>query len=143
MARKKIARKIVAYPKDKMYSPSGCEDKEVISVMIEELEAMRLKDVEELNQSEAAQRMGVSRQTFQNIIDSGRKKVARALFDGITIEIVGGNHVLSECSMRCGVCGELYDVEFIDDKHICPECGAGEVKCVARETSCKEWCVEK
>ncbi len=41
---------------------------------VEELEAMRLKDIENLTQQECADLMGISRQTFQNIIDNARKK---------------------------------------------------------------------
>ncbi len=48
--------------------------KEIV-LKVEELEAMRLKDIKGLTQQECADDMGISRQTFQNIIDSGRKKI--------------------------------------------------------------------
>jgi len=54
---------------------------------LEELEAMRLRDIEGLTQQECAERMEISRQTFQNIIDSARKKVAVALINGLSITI--------------------------------------------------------
>lgn len=142
MARKKIARKIVSYPKDNLFKPGACEGQQSVALMVEELEAMRLKDVEELSQQDAAERMGISRQTFQNIIDSGRKKVASALFEGMCIEIVGGNHVLADCYMKCTSCDEVYEVAYIDDKHICPECGCDRVTCTREEVDCTEWCVE-
>ncbi|UCF10946.1 MAG: DUF134 domain-containing protein, partial [Candidatus Bipolaricaulota bacterium] len=45
---------------------------------LDELEAMRLCDVESLYQSIAARRMGVSRGTVQRLLDSGRRKVTEA-----------------------------------------------------------------
>lgn len=54
---------------------------------IDEYEALRLADMEGLYQSEAAEHMGVSRQTFALIVKSARSKVARALFMGNALEI--------------------------------------------------------
>lgn len=59
---------------------------------IEKLEAMRLKDIEGLNQKDCAESMHVSRKTFQNIIDCTRKKVAVAHAVGNSIRIGGGNY---------------------------------------------------
>ena len=47
---------------------------EEIILKVEELEAMRLKDIEGLNQEQCAERMNISRQTFQLIIDEARRK---------------------------------------------------------------------
>ncbi len=50
-----------------------------ISLGRDELEALRLCDRDDLTQSEAGHKMGVSRGTVQRILSSARKKVARAL----------------------------------------------------------------
>ena len=98
------------------------------------------KQIEDLNQEECAKRMQVSRQTFQNIIDSARKKVAIALTDGKAIKIDGGNYRASFCKFKCFNCGELYEINYEQDKHKCPSCGSDEVICSKKAGICKKWC---
>lgn len=52
---------------------------ERITLYRDELEALRLCDMEGLTQEEAGKRMGVSRGTVQRILLSARKKAATAL----------------------------------------------------------------
>jgi len=68
---------------------------EVISLVIEEFEALRLVDLEGLQQEEAAQIMGISRRALWKDIQNARTKVALALATGKAIEIKGGNYVKS------------------------------------------------
>ena len=140
MSRRKIARRVQEYPKIEKFTPGVKGRREVRELLIEELEAMRLKDLEELNQQEAAERMGISRQTFQNIIESGRKKVTDALFNGYGIQIVGGDHVLYSCDMVCRSCGHHYKVENLEDKKKCPKCNSELIKCCDNEENCRKWC---
>ncbi|HID26190.1 MAG TPA: DUF134 domain-containing protein [Thermoplasmata archaeon] len=65
-----------------------------ILLTLEELEALRLVDLEDLTQEEAAMRMGVSRKTLWNDLQRARKKVAEALVKGCTIRIQGGSYAL-------------------------------------------------
>ena len=51
----------------------------------EELEVLKLCDLDDLTQAEAGDRMGVSRGTVQRILASARKKVAAALSKGQAI----------------------------------------------------------
>jgi len=53
----------------------------------DELEALRLKYVEKLDQIKAAEKMGVSQSTFQRILSSANQKTARALIQGKAIKI--------------------------------------------------------
>ncbi len=69
--------------------------RETVEITLDELEALRLADMEGLYQEAAARRMGVSRQTFGRIVTEARKKTARALVTGAAIEIRGGNVRLS------------------------------------------------
>ncbi len=55
-----------------------------------EMETMRLGDIEEMYQADAAEQMEVSRQTFGNIIQSAHKKIADALINGKAIIITDG-----------------------------------------------------
>ena len=132
------------FPKDTYFVPWGkpkCEIDEII-LKVEELEAMRLKDIEELNQEECAERMQVSRQTFQNIIDNARKTIAIALTEGKAIRISGGNYRATFCKFRCFNCGNGYELNHSLDKHICPNCGSNKVACSKKADFCKKWCDE-
>ena len=55
---------------------------EQILLSRDELEALKLCDLDDLTQEEAGERMGVSRGTVQRILADARKKVAKALSRG-------------------------------------------------------------
>ncbi len=77
MARPTKYRTVEFFPEGNYFVPLGkkeCELEEV-ELKVEELEAIRLKDIEGLTQEECAKKMEISRQTFQNIIESGRRKL--------------------------------------------------------------------
>lgn len=145
MARPTKYRRVAFIPENNHFVPAGrprCQVEE-IELKVEELEAMRLKDIENLNQEEAAKKMAVSRQTFQNIIDSARHKVALALTQGRGIRINGGNFTTYHCRYQCSSCEETYEINYAQDKHICPSCGSKEVLCTRKEKGCKGWCNQK
>lgn len=58
-----------------------------VNLSSEELEALRLKNLEELEQTEAAKKMETSQSTFQRILSSAYKKIADALINGKAIKI--------------------------------------------------------
>ncbi len=60
---------------------------EEIDLNVDELEALRLCDLNDLEQKEAAKRMKISQSTLQRILTSARKKVAEALIEGKAIKI--------------------------------------------------------
>ena len=82
-----IGADITAY----YFKPQGIplRDLEEISLDLDEVEAIRLADLEALYQIDAAARMGVSRQTFGNIIARAHKKIATALLQGKALRIAG------------------------------------------------------
>jgi len=63
---------------------------EEIPLTVDELEAVRLADLEGLYQEDAASRMAISRQTFGNIIASAHKKIADCLVNAKALKIEGG-----------------------------------------------------
>ena len=77
------------------------------SLTMEEVEAMRLADKEGCYQEDAANQMGISRQTFQRLLKKARYKVADALMNGKAVHITGGRYVTPEGGgrYRCGYCG--------------------------------------
>lgn len=58
-----------------------------IELSAEELEALRLKNMEDLDQIEAAEKMHTSQSTFQRILSSAYKKVTTALIEGKAIKV--------------------------------------------------------
>jgi predicted DNA-binding protein (UPF0251 family) len=74
-----------------VYKPAGValDGLHRVSLLPEELEALRLMDLEDLTQEEAARRMGVSRSTFQRIVCQARRQVALALSEGAALIIEG------------------------------------------------------
>jgi len=59
----------------------------VVHLTHEELEALRLKNIKDLDQTECAKLMKTSQSTFQRILSSAYKKISEALIDGKAIEI--------------------------------------------------------
>jgi predicted DNA-binding protein (UPF0251 family) len=59
-----------------------------VELGIDELEALRLCDHKNLEQTEAARKMKISQSTLQRILSSARKKVAEALIEGKAIKII-------------------------------------------------------
>ena len=57
----------------------------------DELEAIRLIDNEEMEQTKVAKKMKISQSTLSRLLKSGRKKIADALINGKSIKIQGGD----------------------------------------------------
>jgi len=92
MPRPRHCRRVAMLPHVTYYKPRGVPLSmlQCIELAVDELEALRLADLEGLYQEEAAQRMNVSRQTFGRILDASHKKVADALVHGKALSIAGG-----------------------------------------------------
>jgi uncharacterized protein len=93
MARPFKCRRVAFIPGVTYFKPAGIPLRflEEINLSVEEAEALRLKELEGLEQEQGADKMNVSRQTFQRILASARQKVADALLNGKAIRIEGGN----------------------------------------------------
>lgn len=90
--RPRCPRFIGIQPTTKYFLPLPAEhEPEIVPLSLEELETVRLVDLEELEQETAAQRMGISRKAFWIDLQNARKKIADALVNGKGIEIVDGN----------------------------------------------------
>jgi predicted DNA-binding protein (UPF0251 family) len=74
--------------------PEGCPKIEAVSITLEELETVRLVDLLDLDQEDAAFYMGISRKAFWNDLMNARKKIATALVYGMGLRIEGGSYVL-------------------------------------------------
>jgi len=67
-------------------------DLEAVSLRTDEFEALRLCDLEGLDQESAGERMGVSRGTVQRLVKSGREKVMGALVRNAALVIGDEDH---------------------------------------------------
>lgn len=85
-----------------------CKKPEYIVMNVDEIEALRLCDLEGIQQDDAAKRMEVSRGTLQRILYAARQKSAMALCEGKGVLIEGGNYELAtkycNCSKPCRGC---------------------------------------
>ena len=84
------SRKMVRFsPRAHCFKPQGIHmrDLDVVELTREELEAMRLKNIKELDQVECAKKMNTSQSTFQRILTSAYKKISQALIEGKIIKI--------------------------------------------------------
>lgn len=61
---------------------------EIVELTTEEVEALRLKNIKDLEQIECAKLMKTSQSTFQRILSSAYRKIAEALIKGKAIKIV-------------------------------------------------------
>jgi len=61
---------------------------EIIELTTEEAEALRLRNIKDLEQKEAARKMNTSQSTFQRILSSAYKKITEALIEGKAIKII-------------------------------------------------------
>lgn len=140
MARPHKERRVERLPPITHYKPVAIplRDLDEIVLTIEEMEAIRLADVELLDQGEAAIRMEVSRPTFHRIVNKAHQKIAKALWLGQALRIDGGNFRIANCPqarMRhflCQSCNHKWDLSHGKEnrcqKLICPACQSKLVK---------------
>jgi predicted DNA-binding protein (UPF0251 family) len=101
-------------PDIRQFKPAGTSAVNAgqVNLTFDELEAIRLADLEGLYQEQAAAKLKVSRQTFGRIINSAHQKIAEALVMGKSILIEGGEIMGLEKGQAMGAGGYC----------ICPKC---------------------
>ena len=114
MSRPIKLRCVAALPGATFFKPAGIPASllQAVRLSLEEIEAIRLKDLEGLEQEECAEKMQVSRPTFHRVLESGRGKLADALVNGKAIQIEGGNFGLPQQRFKCGNDGHEWEVPF-------------------------------
>ncbi|MBQ9105096.1 MAG: DUF134 domain-containing protein [Mailhella sp.] len=98
MPRPKHCRYVSSAPSVTYFKPRGIPLRELeeVTLSVDELEALRLADMEGLTAIDAAQHMQVSRHTFGRTLASARRKVATALCQGQAMRIEGGSYALRD-----------------------------------------------
>jgi len=127
MGRPQLWRRVSFIPAVTFFKPAGIPlaNLQEACLLVEEAEAIRLKDLKGLEQEECAQKMNISRSTFSRILDSARQKIADALLNGKAIRIEGGNFEMAVRRFRC-ISGHEWDVSFESliaaPPELCPKC---------------------
>jgi len=90
MPRPRLCRRIRFNPHITYFKPRGVPLRflQVVELTSEEIEALRLKNIRDLDQNECAKLMNTSQSTFQRILSSAYKKITQALIGGKAIVIV-------------------------------------------------------
>ena len=130
MARPPIERAVTGTPRIALFKPAGVPARELeqLRLGVDELEAIRLVDLEGLSHEQAADVMGVSRQTVGRVLERGRARVAEALVEGKAILIGGGQYRVEPRQLRCLACQELWVGEAGGNlSPACPKCGSEKV----------------
>lgn len=108
MPRPLRKRCIHFWPQATYFKPAGLPLRMIKEIELsgDELEAIRLKDLEGLDQEEVAEKMQVSRPTIVRILQSARKKIADVLVNSKAIKLEKGNNI-------------VFDREFMNHRRRC------------------------
>ncbi|MEX0974044.1 MAG: DUF134 domain-containing protein [Bacillota bacterium] len=113
------------------FKPAGIRMRELeeVSLGIDEVEALRLKDLTGLEQEDCAKRMNLAQSTFQRVLTAARTKVSRALIEGKALRIEGGNYLVSPSVFTCRDCGLEWPNQRRGPQQDlqCPSCGSRKV----------------
>jgi len=130
MPRKRCCGQIEEYPICREFVSSHPGQQEAMKLAMEEMEAVRLKDMNGFDQEECARQMGLTRPTFQRVLISAHRKIATALVEARSIEIEGGYYKMKNRVFECTECKEVWEVAPCSEggKHgyeiACPKCGS-------------------
>ncbi|PKM09689.1 MAG: hypothetical protein CVV17_00105, partial [Gammaproteobacteria bacterium HGW-Gammaproteobacteria-7] len=129
MSRPKRERSVRCLPEVTHFEPRGVSAgaADAVELSLDELEALRLADLQGRAQADAAERMGVSRATFGRVVASARCKVASALVQGRAIhEELGACRSIAVVSEIAHLLGEdwIIDAGGVDLHAHLPQIGA-------------------
>ena len=130
--RPPLWRRVDFVPEVTYFKPAGVPLAvlQEVQLSVEEAEAIRLKDIEELEQEDCAQKMNISRTTFARILTSARRKMADALLSGKAIRIDGGNYQMALQGFRCKSGHEWrvpFEVMVNTPPQSCPTCNTPNI----------------
>ncbi|ADN02458.1 DUF134 domain-containing protein [Spirochaeta thermophila] len=129
MPRPARPRRVMSLPRHLVYKPAGVPLAElaVVGLSLDECEALRLVDLEDLSQEDAARLMGVSRQTVSSIVRTARRKVAEALVTGKALRVEAGPvDYPAPLHFRCRKCGHQWEGSLAPESVKARGCGHEE-----------------
>lgn len=117
MARPQKKKRVCRKPKFEVFAPQDiAEITTSIDLTIDEYETIRLIDLKGVSREECARRMSIARTTAQDIYNSARNKLARALVEGAELRITGGNFDLCDGNAGCPDCQREALMELENEK---------------------------
>ncbi len=136
MSRPKKPRFVDFNPEVIYFKPRGIPlsilEEEILAM--DEIEALRLRYDQNLDQTQAAEKMKVSQSTFQRILTSAFQKITRALIKGKALRIEGGDYQMVQTRNRkfkCEDCKYTWEIPFGTGRRgvemACPKCKSGNV----------------
>jgi len=133
MPRPTKCRRVASLPDVTYFKPAGIPLRtlEEVRLSVEEAEAIRLKDLEGFEQEQGAERMNISRPTFQRVLASARQKIADALLNGKAIRIEGGSFEMAFRTFRCLNEHEWevpFEVMISAPPQLCPTCNTPNIE---------------
>lgn len=133
MPRPRKRRRIWHEPKPAIFKPVGVPLGQLksITMLHDELEALRLVDLEGRYQEDAARQMNVSRSTLQRIVNEARFKVAQALTEGAALYVEGGTFRVARVWWQCNDCGHVWEIEHGSGQSAparCPSCESHAIR---------------
>jgi len=89
MPRPRLRRRVRGRPNSSYFKPAGIPMSSIdeVIVTIDEFEAIRLIDFQEISQKQAASKMQISQPTLSRILKSARKKISDSIINGKAIRI--------------------------------------------------------
>ncbi|MCF7801194.1 MAG: DUF134 domain-containing protein [Candidatus Marinimicrobia bacterium] len=126
MSRPRKIRQVQFPPRYDSFKPCGIPTQELVQIelTLDEYEALRLVDEQQLDHETTAAIMGVSRPTVTRLVESAHNKVARMLVRGGMLVIQGGDYQLNGHLYRCPKCRIFQErlQKLRPASHPCPQC---------------------
>jgi len=139
MPRPFRCRRIYCRPDSSYFKPRGIPVGllQEVNLTLDELEAIRLADLEGMYQEDAAKKMNVSRQTFGNIANSAHRKIADCLVNAKALKIEGGVVEMVERHFICYECKHEWTLPYGSGRpNECPECNSANIHRAAKDRGC-------
>jgi predicted DNA-binding protein (UPF0251 family) len=142
MVRPQKNRLVAFNPGVSYFKPRGIPmiDLEEVKLTVDEREALRLADYQDMSHEDAGSKMGVSRATFGRIVQRARKIVADALINGKAINVGGGNYTLTEETRHfvCSQCDYTWEEGLCTGRPAaCPNCESTDFYRKTASKKCK------
>lgn len=110
-----------------IFKPCGVplRNLEIVTLQLDELEALRQAHLERKSQEEGAEILGISRSTFGRILENAHQKVASALVNHYALHIKGGPIIMEKRQFQCQDCGNPWEEPFGTGRPAqCPSCSS-------------------
>ncbi|HIE16007.1 MAG TPA: DUF134 domain-containing protein [Bacteroidales bacterium] len=141
MPRPRQNRKLKHQPHFKGFKPIGIPQRKlgIIDLFSDEYEVIHLLDYDNLSQEEAAKAINVSRPTLTRIYQSARRKIAKALSDGLSIHFVISPHAYFVQDYFCRACHSFFELTSDTIPVKCPKCHSDKIIAIKHKTAHKQY----